>query len=77
MNANIFNVHLVCASLRVNIKERTSGDSYITLDIQEIRHGGAGGFIQLSGPSGRVDNSEPSGCISNTNLTTKTDLVRI
>ena len=75
----------MCASLRVLIKERIARDircrykSYIKLDLQETGHGGAGGFIQFkTGPSGKVDNSEPSGCTSNTNfLTTKTYLVRI
>jgi hypothetical protein len=40
----------VCASLRLLIKERISGDlgvgtSYIPLDLQEIGHGGADRFI--------------------------------
>jgi hypothetical protein len=49
------------------------------LDLQEIGAGGAGRFIQfMTGPRGKVDNSEPSGCTSNTNfLTTTTYLVRI
>jgi len=39
------------------------------LDLQEIGHGGVGGLIQfMTGPSGKVDNSEPSGCTRNTNF---------